>query len=99
MKYRPEYPRGPFASLEGARLWVDWFASWYNDEHRHSAISFVTPTERHQGLDAEILEQRRRVYERARELHPDRWSRGTRGWPRVEQVALNPHDAGSRRAG
>ena len=44
VKYRPEYPSRPFATLEEARSWVAWFVRWYNHEHRHSAISFVTPT-------------------------------------------------------
>jgi putative transposase len=43
LKYRPEYPGGPFADLETARRWVDRFVSWYNTEHLHSAIRFVTP--------------------------------------------------------
>ena len=45
-KYRPEYPSGPFASLEAARDWMSWFVSWYNNVHLHSSISFVTPGDR-----------------------------------------------------
>jgi putative transposase len=49
VKYRPEYPSGPFGSLEAAREWVAWFVRWYNTEHRHSQITFVTPDQRHTG--------------------------------------------------
>ena len=66
------------------------FVPWYNDEHRHSGIRFVTPGERHSGDDIAILEQRKVVYEAAREEHPERWSGGTRNWDRPETVSLNP---------
>jgi transposase InsO family protein len=90
LKYRPSYPGGGFASLEQARAWVAAFVRWYNTEHRHSEISYVTPEERHSGRDIEILENRRRVYEAARRRNPNRWSRHTRNWDRVDLVRLNP---------
>lgn len=101
MKYRPEYPRGPFANRDAARIWLDWFVAWYNHEHRHSAIRFVTPAERHDGRDTELLEQRRGVYERARQRHPERWSGNTRNWSPVATVVLNPERGASaeRQAG
>ena len=90
-KYRPEYPKGPFASLQAAREWFAWFVSWYNHEHRHSGITFVTPDERHRGLDVEILENRKAVYAEAKRRHPERWTGTTRDWSRVEEVRLNPN--------
>lgn len=90
VKYRPEYPSGPFESLAAARLWVSWFEGWYNTEHRHSQISFVTPEQRHTGEDIAILERRHALYEAARARHPERWSGKTRNWSRVETVRLNP---------
>lgn len=89
-KQHPSYPSGPFESLEAARAWVAAFARWYNEDHQHSAIRFVTPAERHAGLDVEILAHRHDVYERARALHPERWSGATRNWTPVETVTLNP---------
>ncbi len=59
IKYCPQWPDSGFISLEEARSWVDEFVSWYNGEHRHSGIRYVTPDERHEGLDFEILEQRK----------------------------------------
>jgi len=63
LKYRPEYPSQPFASIEEAQRWVDRFVLWYNTEHRHSEIRFVTPDERHYGQEKAILDKRKDVYE------------------------------------
>ena len=57
MKYRPEYPSRPFASLEEARAWVAAFVEWYNTQHLHSGIRFVTPDDRHHGRDARVQHQ------------------------------------------
>ena len=46
LKYRPSYPRRPFEDLTAARQWVNRFVYWYNHEHRHCAIGFVTPEQR-----------------------------------------------------
>jgi len=92
LKYRPEFPSRPFVSIEEARVWVARFVAWYNGEHLHSAISFVAPSDRHEGRDVEILAERKRVYEEARRRHPERWSMNTRNWNRIETVVLNPDD-------
>lgn len=90
LKYRPDFPSRPFASCEEARAWVKTFVTWYNTVHQHSAIRFVTPDDRHNGRELEILEHRRRVYESARSRHPERWSRKVRNWHPVRTVRLNP---------
>jgi putative transposase len=90
LKYRPAYPRGAFTSIEAARHWVEDFVIWYNTEHLHSAISFVTPDDRHAGEDEAILVERQEIYEAARKRNPERWSGNTRSWERVEVVKLNP---------
>ena len=43
-----------FDSIEEARQWMLLFANWYNNKHLHSGIKYVTPSQRHQGLDIEI---------------------------------------------
>ena len=58
--------------------------------HLHSSIKFVTPMDRHMGLDKEILKKRAEVYELAREINPNRWSGKTRNWKHIEKVGLNP---------
>ena len=80
MKYVPAYPTQPFASENAASAWVEKFEKWYNEEHLHSAISFTTPSSRHSGADEEILLHRKKVYERARDNKPERWSSETRNW-------------------
>ena len=91
-KYRPNYPATGFESLETARNWVLAFVGWYNDEHRHSAIRYVTPAARHAGLDTAILAQRDTIYAAARDAHPGRWSSSTRNWDPVGAVWLNPEN-------
>ena len=66
------------------------FVRFYNQKHRHSAIRFVTPEQRHDGLDKVILEHRKQVYSKARERQPLRWSGKLRNWEPVGSVALNP---------
>jgi len=90
LKYRPNLPVKPFAELLQARRWVTELVRWYNNEHRHSAISFVTPDQRHELLDQSILQERDRVYEAARQAHPNRWSGQARDWTRKDAVHLNP---------
>lgn len=91
IKYRPAHPLKPFATLDEARRFADQLMTWYNTEHRHSQIGYVTPEQRHEGRDVAILAQRQQVYAHARLRHPKRWSAGTRNWSRIEQVTLNPH--------
>lgn len=90
MKYRSWYPKRPFKDIEEARDWITAFVYWYNRIHLHSSISFVTPHQRHEGEDVEILNRRKNVYEEVRRCRPDRWSGKTRNWNRVEIVKLNP---------
>jgi putative transposase len=90
LKYRPDYPEKPFNNLQSARTWVAGFAQWYNHKHRHSAIGFVTPAQRHAGEDVEILTARHRLYLKARSENPMRWSGETRNWKPIKEVHLNP---------
>lgn len=90
MKYTPAYPSKSFESLEAAREWVSTFVHWYNEEHRHSGIQFVTPAQRHNGTEQSILANREVVYKAAKQRNPERWSRGTRNWKPVTEVWLNP---------
>jgi transposase InsO family protein len=90
LKHTPVYPRLPFADREAARRWVGRFVSWYNSEHHHSAIRYVTPDERHSGADVAILARRHALYEHARSRKPERWPRNTRNWTPLGAVVLNP---------
>jgi len=90
MKYTPSFPAKPFESIGVARKWVLEFVEWYNGEHRHSGIQFVTPNQRHNGEDRDILENRKAVYKAAKERNPKRWSGDIRDWNSATEVWLNP---------
>lgn len=90
LKYHHKYPCQQFQSLQQARDWVEGFVSWYNFEHLHSAISFVTPNQRHLGEDIDVLKHRNDVYLNAKALNPKRWSKQTRNWQHISSVSLNP---------
>lgn len=90
LKHAPAYPRLPFANLASAQRWVARFVAWYNGSHRHSAIRYVTPDERHFGRERRVLDQRHDLYQRARNSNPERWTGHTRNWSSIELVVLNP---------
>ena len=89
-KYRPAYPSKPFASLDEARRWTLKFVQWYNHEHKHSGLKFVTPAQRHSGQANAVLRHRAQVYATAKQRHPERWAGQTRDWELQDQVWLNP---------
>ena len=83
-------PVKPFNGLLQARRWVTELVHWYNHEHRHGAIRFITPAQRHLKLDETILAERAKVYAAARDANPNRWSGVIRNWTRITHVHLNP---------
>jgi transposase InsO family protein len=89
-KYRPEFPAKGFADLETARAWAADFVHWYNVDHRHSGIQYVSPSQRHEGEDRTILAARHALYLQARQKNPARWSGDTRNWAPIGAVTLNP---------
>lgn len=90
LKYQPSYPEAPFTSIDHAREWVQSFVHWYNTQHLHSNIHYVTPDDRHYGRHLQILQQRHDTYQAARDRNPRRWSKDTRNWKPNLVVKLNP---------
>lgn len=90
LKYCPEWPKKGFASLTAVREWMLAFEQGYNEQHLHSGINFVTPSDRHRGGDHALLAQRTQVYEEAKRQHPRRWSGSIRNWSVAGPVSLNP---------
>jgi putative transposase len=76
-KYRPDYPSRPFASKAEACEWVADFGDWYNHRHRHSGAAIA------------ICRERTKVYKKARQAHPNRWSQSTRCWRPLFVVWIN----------
>jgi putative transposase len=89
-KYARLHPIYRFETLQQARTWIAQFVEWYNNEHRHSGIKYVTPNQRHNGEDVEILARRQRLYESAKTNNPRRWTGKTRDWVAPARVHINP---------
>jgi putative transposase len=98
LKYCPQWPSHGFSTLDQARDWVKVFVDWYNNRHRHGRIRFVTPAQRHAGEDKQILAKRQKVYARARQANPQRWSGKMRNWEPVGPVTLNPEKVETKEA-
>ena len=92
MKYRPLYPDGGFKDINRAREWIGKFVYWYNHNHLHSGINFITPYQRHYRLGTDIMKKRVETYKKARAKNPERWSGDIRDWSLPEYVTLNPMD-------
>lgn len=93
LKFRPGFPANGFSSIDEARQWVLAFVKWYNTEHRHSALNYVTPQQRHEGVADQILAQRKEVMVAAKAENPRRWSGDIRNFSLPESVTLNPEKA------
>jgi putative transposase len=89
-KYCAFWPERPFDTLEEARAWVHRFVHWYNEEHCHSGLKYVTPGQRHRGQADSLLAHRKAVYEAARASQPERWPGSIRDWNLDNVVYLNP---------
>ena len=74
LKYHPAFPER-FGCLEDARVFCQFFFTWYNAEHRHGALGLLTPAVVHYGRAPAILEQRRTVLAAAYAAHPERFVR------------------------
>jgi putative transposase len=72
MKYRPNFP-ARFQSIEEARSFCQTFFAWYNYEHRHSGIGYMTPAAMHAGVANAIYDQRAVVLQNAFARHPNRF--------------------------
>ncbi len=72
LKYRPEFPED-FNGIEHARTYLRGFFGWYNDQHRHSGIGFMTPAAVHFGQASAIHRQRAEVLQTAYRIHPARF--------------------------
>jgi putative transposase len=90
LKYRPEFP-ARFGCLEDARAFcVDFFA-WYNTEHHHSALGWLTPQAVHYGWGLQQVGARQQVLDAAYLRHPERFVRKPPEAPQLpEAVWINP---------
>ena len=75
LKYRPGFPER-FGEIEDARGFCGDFFAWYNNEHHHSALGMLTPSDMHHGRAEERMDERQRVLDAAFEAHPERFPKG-----------------------
>lgn len=92
LKYRCGYPKY-FSTIEHARTWFADFINWYNYEHPHSGLQYVTPMQKRSGQHIAIYADRNRTLAQARERNPLRWNKN-RIKVYVARTAelLNPHE-------
>jgi len=92
LKYRPEFPKR-FGCIEDARAFCVDFFGWYNIEHHHSGIGFLTPETVHYGRAPERTAARQQVLDLAHQRHPERFVRKPPTAPELpEAVWINPPD-------
>ena len=72
LKYRPEFPER-FGCAEDARFFCQDFFRWYNTEHYHSGIGFLTPEDVYYGRAEQIIKERQAVLNAAFIKHPERF--------------------------
>ena len=95
-KYRPEFP-DRFGCIQDARSFCQRFFSWYNTEHHHSGLGWLTPQVVHGGQSAAVLAARQKVLNRAFRTTPERFVRKPPQSPRLlDKVWINPPDPGSQ---
>lgn len=97
LKYQPGYP-DRFGSYEHALAHCRRFFPWYNVDHRHSGIAFLTPEVVHYGRAPEVSARRQQVLNAAYAAHPARFvNRAPRAPTLPEAVWINPPEDKSRR--
>ncbi|MFO7736440.1 MAG: IS3 family transposase [bacterium] len=90
LKYSPKYPLR-FEEITEAREWTANFVNWYNTEHRHSALDYVTPHEKRFGKAEKIYAKRNKLMQQIREENPEIWGkRNAKRWGGPDAVFLNP---------
>jgi len=90
LKYRPDFP-SRFGSIQDARAHCQDFFRWYNTEHRHSGIGFMTPDTVHYGCATALTVRRAATLDIAFAAHPARFKGIAPRPPRVPlAVWINP---------
>jgi putative transposase len=72
LKYRPDFPPR-FGSIQDARAHCQDFFRWYNTEHRHSGIGFMSPDTVHYERSTALTEKRAVTLDIAFAAHPARF--------------------------
>ena len=90
LKHTCGYPRC-FTTITNAREWFANFINWYNQEHKHSGLQYVTPMQKRTGKHISIFRKRNKILQAAKDKHPERWGcRATKKYSVVNAEILNP---------
>lgn len=90
LKYQPEFPER-FLSFEHGRGHCGEFFPWYNHEHHHAGLAYLTPATVHFGRVDEVLAIRQAALDAAFAAHPERFVHRPPRTPRPpEAVWINP---------
>lgn len=82
LKYQPMFPK-TFGCIEDARQFCLHFFDWYNHEHYHSGIGFMTPSMVHYGAAEECCRRRQQVLADVYTRFPERFVKGA---PKVSKL-------------
>jgi len=89
LKYHPDFPER-FGCVQDARQFCSWFFAWYNDEHHHSGLAWLTPEMVHFHRAHSVLVQRQATLDAAYASHPLRFNRPPLVTPLPDEVWINP---------
>lgn len=88
IKYFRDFPER-FENIEEARLYFKKYFFDYNDEFRHSGIQFLSPSERHFGQEAKILNERNRIIQKFHAENKHRYSGPAKHFEPILEVRIN----------
>lgn len=89
-KYRPDMPQRLGGIYDG-RAHFRQFFKWYNNDHTHSGIAYLTPATVHYGQAQAIIAERQRALDAAYTRYPQRFVKGPPRAARLpEAVWINP---------
>jgi putative transposase len=82
VKYCPSFP-DRFGGMADGLVFCRELFPWYNYEHHHSGLCYLTPAQVHEGKAEEVLIRRQATKKAAYTAHPERFPRGE---PRLQQL-------------
>jgi putative transposase len=86
LKYHHSFPN-KFGCIEDAQTFLQNFFDWYNRQHKHSGIGYVSPESIHTGQAHIIRDKRCSVLLAAYEKHPERFVKGIPLPPKIPEAA------------
>ena len=97
-KYHSSYP-GKVATLDDGLSWGRVFFPWYNHEHKHSGIAFLTPADVFYGRADDVLAQKHATLLDAYRAHPERFVNGPPRRPQLPPATyINPPSSSAESA-